>query len=204
MTTNQELRSAVQRIVDAWDGGDLAGAVRDAAALLKEPIAPVAPQSAGKPELGTMAVCVKCGQEVVYKIDLIDESRTLSWWALVDPDGDEDPFLCRPVGPAPLTMHSVDPGVEQSDSAPSDRVHLLSGTPWGTETYATSDVTGEKLTVGHRSRCVDCGREVVWVFDDNHNPGWSVELSLTKRQITPYFLCGEGWSTSKTAKLHHA
>jgi hypothetical protein len=95
MTTNQELRSAVQRIVDAWDGGDLAGAVRDAAALLKEPIAPVAPQSAGKPELGTMAVCVKCGQEVVYKIDLIDESRTLSWWALVDPDGDEDPFLRR-------------------------------------------------------------------------------------------------------------
>src|SRR4051812_16336633 len=70
---------------------------------------PVAPN--GKPELGTMAVCVKCNQEVVYKVDLVDESRTLSWWALVDPDGDEDPFLCRPVN-SPLTMHSVDPGVE--------------------------------------------------------------------------------------------
>lgn len=74
-------------------------------------------KSAGKPELGTMAVCVKCNQEVVYKVDFcdVDKEVELSWWALVDPDGDEDPFLCRPVGPAPLMMHSVDLGVEQSD-----------------------------------------------------------------------------------------
>jgi hypothetical protein len=74
-------------------------------------------ESAGKPELGTMAVCVKCGQEVVFKIDFDDgplSVNTLAWWALVDPDGDDDPFLCRPVGGAPLTMHSADPGVEQS------------------------------------------------------------------------------------------
>jgi hypothetical protein len=75
---------------------------------------PVAPQDAGLPALGTMAVCVKCGQEVVYKVDLSDDKDTLSWWALVDPDGDEDPFLCRPRGGGALTMHSADSGVEQS------------------------------------------------------------------------------------------
>jgi hypothetical protein len=74
-------------------------------------------KSAGKPELGTMAVCVKCGQEVVFKVDFDDgplSVNTLAWWALVDPDGDEDPFLCRPRGGGALTMHSADPGVEQS------------------------------------------------------------------------------------------
>jgi hypothetical protein len=85
--------------------------------IAQESVAPVAPKSAGKPELGTMAVCVKCGQEVVFKVDFDDgilSPNTLSWWALVDPDGDEDPFLCRPRGGGALTMHSADPGVEQS------------------------------------------------------------------------------------------
>lgn len=38
MTTNaRELRDAIQSIVDAWENGNLAQAVRDAASLLAEP-----------------------------------------------------------------------------------------------------------------------------------------------------------------------
>jgi hypothetical protein len=102
----------VRPALPAWiDGLNSYGQV-----VAKTTVAETILKSAGKPELGTMAVCVKCGQEVVYKLDFDDALGKLapaSWWALVDPDGDEDPFLCRPRGGA-LTMHSVDPGVEQS------------------------------------------------------------------------------------------